>query len=69
MQPPPRPSPDGPPPGGRPGGDWFLFALGLQGLAGVGENVLLALAAGRDDNTVARSGFVASIIGKDVGLD
>ena len=43
-----------------------------EGALGLGrsgrENVLLALAAGRDDNTVARSGFVASIIGKDVGL-
>jgi hypothetical protein len=37
MQPPPRPRPDGPPPSGRPGVDWFLFALGLQGLAGAGE--------------------------------
>ena len=37
MQPPPRPRPDGPPPSGRPGVDWFLFALGLQGLAGAGQ--------------------------------
>ena len=30
MQPPPRPSPDGPPPGGTPGVDWFLFADGAN---------------------------------------
>lgn len=34
---PPRPRPDGPPPSARPGIDWFLSALGLQGLVGAGE--------------------------------
>ena len=40
MQPTPRPRPNEPPPPGRPGLDWLLSILGLQGLAGDGARTL-----------------------------
>jgi hypothetical protein len=40
MQPTPRPRPDGPPPAGRPGVDWLVSMLALQGSAGDGARTL-----------------------------
>lgn len=40
IEPRPRPRPNEPPADGRPGVDWLLSILGLQGLAGEGERTL-----------------------------
>lgn len=48
MPPTPRPRPDGPPPG-RPGVDWLISTLALQGLAGDGDRTLYS-AWPPDDN-------------------